>query len=211
MSSAPRPPTTDWNERFATSDYVFGREPSQFVVRMESKLARGSRVLCIADGEGRNSVYLAGKGHKVDANDYAANAIAKAKKLAAEAAVELNFARVDLATFNWPQYQYDAVFAVFFQFAKPDFRDRIFAGLKRVVVPGGTIFLHGYTPKQLEYKTGGPPDAGRMYTEDLLHASFADCEIETLESYDTELQEGPGHNGMSALIDLVARTKASQP
>jgi cyclopropane fatty-acyl-phospholipid synthase-like methyltransferase len=201
----------DWNARFSSPDYVFGKVASQFVVRMEPKLARGSKVLCIADGEGRNSVYLAQSGHQVDANDFASNAIEKAKLLAAEAGVTVSFAQADLSAWDWPKHKYDAVFAVFFQFAEPAFRDRIFAGLKQVVVPGGRIFLHGYTPKQLEYKTGGPPDAERLYTEDLLRASFADCDIETLVAYEAELDEGPGHSGRSALIDLIARTRKSAP
>ncbi len=198
----------DWNTRFAGDDYVFGRSASQFVVRMEPRLARKSRVLCIADGEGRNSVYLAQQGHDVAANDFAANAITKAKKLAADAGVTIAYAQVDLETWNWPEHSCDAVFAVFFQFAFPDTRDRIFAGLKRTVIPGGRIYLHGYTPKQLDYKTGGPPDVERLYTEELLRTAFADCSIELLTSYEEELQEGAGHSGWSALIDLVARTGA---
>jgi SAM-dependent methyltransferase len=198
----------DWNARYAIDDYLFGRTASQFVVRMESRLARRSKLLCIADGEGRNSVYLAQKGHIVDANDFSPNALAKAKKLAADANVNVAYEQVDLAAWTWPEHKYDAVFAVFFQFALPAVRDQIFAALKRVVVPGGRIYLHGYTPKQLEYKTGGPPDVERLYTEDLLRASFADSEIELLTSYEAELQEGAGHSGRSALIDLVARTKA---
>jgi len=198
----------DWNTRFAVDDYVFGRTASQFVVRMEPKLARKSRVLCVADGEGRNSVYLAQRGHDVSANDFSANAIAKAKKLAMEAGVVISHARVDLETWEWPKQAYDAAFAVFFQFAQPAARDRIFTELKRTVVPGGRIFLHGYTLKQLEYRTGGPPDAERLYTEDLLKDAFADCTIEVLASYEAELQEGAGHSGRSALVDLVARTRA---
>lgn len=197
----------DWNARFDTDDFVFGRTASQFVIRMEPKLARKSRLLCVADGEGRNSVYLAQQGHRVEANDFSPNALAKARKLAADAAVAVDYAQVDLANWAWPEHKCDAVFAVFFQFALPALRDKIFAGLKRVVVPGGRIFLHGYTPKQLEYKTGGPPDVERMYTEDFLRTAFADCEIELLTSYEAELDEGAGHSGRSALIDLVARTK----
>lgn len=197
----------DWNTRFEGGEYLFGRAASQFVERMEPTLARGSRVLCIADGEGRNSVYLARQGHQVDANDFAPNAIAKARRLAAEAGVTVVFDQVDLAAWSWPQAAYDAVFAVFVQFAQPPLRDAMFAGMKRAVVPGGRIFLHGYTPKQLEYGTGGPPDVERLYTEDLLRTSFADCEIERLVSYEAELQEGVGHSGMSALIDLVARPR----
>jgi SAM-dependent methyltransferase len=197
----------DWNTRFEGGEYLFGRTASQFVERMEPTLVRGSRVLCIADGEGRNSVYLAGRGHQVDANDFAPNAIAKARLLAAEAGVTVVFDQVDLAAWSWPQAAYDAVFAVFVQFAQPPLRDAMFAGMKRAVVPGGRIFLHGYTPKQLEYGTGGPPDVERLYTEDMLRSAFADCEIEQLVSYEAELQEGAGHSGMSALIDLVARPK----
>ena len=174
----------------------------------EPSLKRGSKLLCIADGEGRNSVYLATKGHQVDANDYAPNAIAKAEKLARNTAAQVRFAQADLANWAWPEHKYDAVFAVFFQFAWPPLRDSIFAGLKRCVVPDGRIFLHGYTPKQLDYKTGGPPEADRLYTEDLLRTAFADCEIAELTSYEAELDEGPGHKGRSALVDLVARTKA---
>ena len=199
----------DWNARFSSPDYVFGKVASQFVQRHEPSLPRGSKVLCIADGEGRNSVYLAQHGHRVDANDFAPNAIAKAKTLATDAGVAVTFEQVDLSTWVWPKHRYDAVFAVFFQFALPSFRDSIFAGLKQVVVPGGRIFLHGYTPKQLEYKTGGPPDVERLYTEDLLRTSFADCEIEQLVSYEADLDEGPGHSGRSALIDMIARTRTS--
>lgn len=197
----------DWNTRFEGSEYLFGRAASQFVERMEPTLARGARVLCIADGEGRNSVYLARRGHRVDANDFAPNAIAKARRLAAEAGVTVAFEQVDLASWSWPRRAYDAVFAVFVQFAFADLRDAMFTGMKSAVVPGGSLFLHGYTPKQLEYGTGGPPDAERLYTEALLRASFADCDIERLECYEAELQEGAGHAGRSALIDLVARTR----
>jgi SAM-dependent methyltransferase len=197
----------DWNQRFATADYIFGREASQFVVRQEPRLGRRSRVLCIADGEGRNSVYLAAKGHTVHASDYAPNALAKARRLAADAGVTVEFSEVDLAQWTPVPHQYDAVFAVFFQFAWPAVRDHIFAGLKQVVVPGGRILLHGYTPDQLKYRTGGPPEAERLYTEDLLRQAFEDCTIEELRAYEADLDEGPGHSGRSALIDLITRTK----
>ena len=77
--------------------------------------------------------------------------------------------------------------------------------MKRALKPGGTLLLHGYRPKQLEYGTGGPPHAENMYTEDLLRAAFGDMEILSIESYDREIEEGSGHSGMSALIDRVAR------
>lgn len=197
----------DWNARFAVADFVFGREPSQFVRRMEPLLTRQSRLLCVADGEGRNSVYLAQRGHRVDANDASPNALSKAARLAAEAGVSVAFERVDLSTWDWPIERYDAVFAVFIQFAQPPLRDEIFAGVKGSVAPGGRVFLHGYTPKQLDYKTGGPPDVRQLYTEEMLRRAFADCDIDVLTVYEADLDEGEGHKGRSALIDLVARTR----
>jgi SAM-dependent methyltransferase len=199
----------DWNERYAIADYVFGREPSRFVVAMEPWLDRGSRVLCVADGEGRNSVYLAKRGHTVAANDFAPNAIAKARTLAQATGVHVDFEQADLTRWTWPRHAFDAVFAVFIQFVGPDLRSAMFSGLKQAVRPGGLVLLHGYTPRQLDYKTGGPPFAENMYTPELLARDFADCDISRLEAYEAELSEGAGHAGRSALIDLVARTRAA--
>lgn len=196
----------DWNQRYAVSDYVFGREPSQFVVKVEPLLAPGSRVLCVADGEGRNSVFLARQGHTVTANDYAPHALAKARTLAAEAGVRVAYEQADVASWVWPRQAYDAVFAVFIQFVGPDQRDAIFAGLKQAVVPGGLVLLHGYTPKQLRFNTGGPSCVDNLYTSEMLRRAFSDCAIKRLEVYEAELNEGSGHSGRSALIDLVART-----
>jgi hypothetical protein len=86
-------------------------------------------------------------------------------------------------------------------------RAKIFAGMKRALKPGGLLILEGYRPKQLEYGTGGPPVAENMYTRELLEAAFGDMEILHLAEYDAMIEEGTGHKGMSALIDLVARKR----
>ena len=194
-----------WDQRYEDSGYRFGREASQFVRRQSARLSPGARVLCIADGEGRNSVYLATLGHVVEASDVSDLALAKARGLARAAGVEVAFSRVDLDTYDWPVGRYDAAFAVFIQFASPPLRERIFSGLKSCVIPGGQVFLHGYTPRQLEYGTGGPPTAELLYTPEMLRKAFSDCEIVELRSYEAELDEGTGHRGMAALVDLVAR------
>jgi len=106
---------------------------------------------------------------------------------------------------DWDAEQYDLVVAIFIQFMGPNDRDIVFEGLKRAVKPGGRILLHGYTPKQLEYGTGGPPILENLYTDELLRQSFGDFTIERLESYEAELREGTGHVGQSAIVDLVAR------
>jgi cyclopropane fatty-acyl-phospholipid synthase-like methyltransferase len=119
--------------------------------------------------------------------------------------VSVEFRHVDLQGWRWPEGEFDAVVAVFIQFAPPAFRDEIFAGMKRSVRPGGVVLLHGYTPKQLEYRTGGPSVVEQLYTEELLRTAFVDWDILRLEAYERELDEGEGHRGQSAVIDLVAR------
>ncbi len=98
--------------------------------------------------------------------------------------------------------------AIFIQFAPPPLREQMFAGIKRCLKPGGLLLLQGYTPRQLEYETGGPPAAENMYTEALLRGAFGDHgDHEHPREHDDHIGEGTGHSGMSALIDLVARKR----
>jgi len=193
-----------WNSRFASESYVFGTSPAAFLVDNARYIPPRSRVLVPADGEGRNSVFLAELGHRVVATDIAEEGIAKARRLSEARGVSVEFQHLDLQGWRWPDAQFDAAVAIFIQFAPPAFRDEIFAGLKRAVRPGGVVLLHGYTPKQLEYRTGGPSIVEQLYTEALLRAAFADWELIRVEAYERELDEGPGHKGRSAVIDLVA-------
>ena len=99
----------------------------------------------------------------------------------------------------------DEVAAIFFQFCAPPLRTRVFANIKRALKPDGLLLMEGYTPKQLQYKTGGPSEIENLYTRELLEKSFADFSKLEIAEYDSEIHEGPGHGGMSALIDLVGR------
>ena len=197
-----------WNGRFASASYIFGTRPAAFVEANAQHVPPRSRVLVPADGEGRNSVFLAEMGHRVVATDIAQKGLAKAQKLADARGVSVEFRHLDLSGWQWPEAKFDAVVAVFIQFAPPALRDEIFAGMKRAVRPGGVVLLHGYTPKQLEYRTGGPPVAEQLYTEELLRAAFGDWELLRIEAYERELDEGEGHQGRSAIIDLIARRPA---
>jgi SAM-dependent methyltransferase len=194
-----------WNERFSGDDYLFGTEPADFVMRHATRLAPAQSVLSVADGEGRNSVYLAGLGHRVTAMDGSEMGVAKAQRLAVERDVTVDFYVADIATWDWAATAYNAVLGVFIQFASPPMRADIFAGMKAALRPGGLLLLHGYTPEQLGYGTGGPRAIENFYTPELLSAAFADFEILHLKAYEAEISEGAGHKGRSALIDLVAR------
>jgi SAM-dependent methyltransferase len=193
-----------WNQRFQQADYLFGVEPNEYLRANAARLAPGSRVLCVADGEGRNSVWLARQGHRVDAFDISEVGVAKARKLAAQAGVDVDFQVADVEQWRWDADTYDAVVAIFVQFADPSMRERLFAHMVRTLRRGGWLILQGYTPKQLEYKTGGPPFASHLYTQELLREQFATLRIAELREYEAVLTEGTQHAGRSALIGLVA-------
>ena len=194
-----------WEERFQTPEYVFGTEPAAFLQDHAELLApKGATALSVADGEGRNSVFMAQQGLEVTALEYAPSAIAKAEKLAKARGVSVTFQEVDVLAHDWPN-TYDIVAGIFIQFVGPDARPALFDGMKHSVKPGGLILLHGYTPKQLEYGTGGPPCAENMYTEAMLRAAFEGWDILECRAYERHIEEGEGHKGQSALIDLVAR------
>jgi SAM-dependent methyltransferase len=194
-----------WNGRFAGGSYIFGTRPAAFLADNAQYVPPQSRVLVPADGEGRNSVFLAELGHRVVATDIAAEGLAKAQRLAATRGVSVEFRQLDLQGWQWPEAEFDAVVAIFIQFAPPAFRDEIFAGIKHALRPGGVLLLHGYTPKQLTYRTGGPSVVEQLYTEESLRAAFGDWELLRLEAYERELDEDEGHKGRSAIIDLIAR------
>jgi SAM-dependent methyltransferase len=211
MTSSSSPAFTDaadtWNRRFNEDAYIFGTEPNAWLRTHAHAWQPGQRVLCVADGEGRNSVWLAGRGLQVDAFDIASVGVAKARRLAARQGVSVNFAVSDCDAYPWPLDHYDGVAAIFVQFADPAMRERLFAHLKRCLKPGGTLVLQGYTPGQLNYKTGGPPQLSHLYTAEMLRGSFADFEVIELQDYEADLNEGERHAGRSALIGLVARRR----
>lgn len=199
-----------WSQRYrdAGDDYLFGVAPCRFLEAHRHVLEAGATALSVADGEGRNSVWLAEQGLTVTALEISPVALEKARRLARGRGVEVDFVQTDIIANEWPAAEYDFVVGIFIQFVGPEEREIQFARLKRAVKPGGRLLLHGYTPKQIEYKTGGPSAVENLYTEDLLRAAFADFRIETLNAYEADIDEGKGHRGHSALIDLIAHRPA---
>lgn len=198
-----------WDRRYDTPDYVFGTEPAAFLTRHVELLTPGATALVVADGEGRNSVFLAERGLQVTAMDVSEVGVGKARRLAADRGTSVDFRVADILSWDWKPDAYDIVVAVFIQFLDPHQRSRVFDGMQRTVRPGGRLLLHGYRPEQIGYATGGPSDPTHLYDETLLSESFAAMSIDVLDAYDATLQEGAGHAGMSALIDLVATRPAT--
>lgn len=202
--AADNPQLDRWNTRFGGEDYVFGTAPNAFLASQANLLRPGERALSIADGEGRNGVWLAEQGLDVLSIDFSPVGLAKAAKLAAERGVRLETRQTDLAAWDWNGESFDVIVGIFIQFADPPLRTRMFAGIERALRPGGRLILQGYRPEQLKYGTGGSKKIENKYTADLLSAAFANLEIRHLREHDSVVHEGKGHDGMSALIDLVA-------
>jgi cyclopropane fatty-acyl-phospholipid synthase-like methyltransferase len=194
-----------WETRFAAPGYVFGTAPNAFLKSQAHLLRKGQTALAIADGEGRNGVFLAEQGLDVLSVDYSSAAQAKARALARERGVSLRTEQADMTAWTWPPAAFDVVAAIFVQFATPPQRAAIFAGIKQTLKPGGLLLMQGYRPKQLDYKTGGPSDVTRLYTRELLQEAFADFSSLDIREHDSVIEEGSGHAGMSALIDVVGR------
>jgi ubiquinone/menaquinone biosynthesis C-methylase UbiE len=193
-----------WNMRYDTDEYVFGTAPNVFLVSQIAHLKAGQRALSVADGEGRNGVWLAEQGLAVHAIDFSPAALDKAARLAMQRGVTLELEQADVLGWSWPESAYDVVVAIFIQFAPSPERERIIEGIRRTLKPGGVLILQGYTPKQIEFATGGPPSAANMYTADLLREWFGDWDVVHLHEHESVISEGHHHHGMSALIDLVA-------
>ena len=194
-----------WESRFAAPEYLFGTAPNAFLKSQAHRLEPGQKALALADGEGRNGVWLAELGLDVLSLDFSANALKKARALAALRRVDLRFQQVDLATWPWPTAELDVIVAIFIQFADPPFRRRIFDGIKTALKPGGLLLMQGYRPEQLDYRSGGPSQVENLYTTALLEDSFGDFASVEINEHDSMVDEGGGHAGMSALIDFVGR------
>lgn len=195
----------DWDQRFSIDDYLFGKEPAQALLKLEKYLVPKGETLVIADGEGRNSVYLASKGFKVTASDYSKVASRKARALADKKNVEVNYRVEDFFDIIWSEKQYDNVVGICFQFVPQEKINEVMLGLKAATKKGGTLLVHGYTPKQINFGTGGPKDVSLMYTKETFTGLFNENDIILIEEYQASLSEGVGHNGQSAMIDFVAK------
>jgi cyclopropane fatty-acyl-phospholipid synthase-like methyltransferase len=193
-----------WETRFRAPDYIFGKEPNAFLKAQARRLPGSGTALSVADGEGRNGVWLAEQGLDVLTIDYSPAALAKAQTLAAERGVKLRTEVTDVFAWRWPANAFDVIAAIFI-FAAPAQRPAFFANLKGALKPGGLLLMQGYRPEQLKYRTGGPPDAERMLTRAILQEGFGQMTEVDIREHDSTISEGTVHVGMSALIDLVAK------
>lgn len=194
-----------WEGRYAVPDFVFGRDPNYFLASCKPLLPKSGKALAVADGEGRNGVWLARQGLDVASLDFSPNGQKKAAALAREAGVTIEIIEADVHTWNYPEAAFDVVVEIFTQFSSPEERKLKWAGMKKALNRGGLLIVQGYTPKQLEYKTGGPGKLENLYTREMLEGAFGDFDDKVFVEEELEMQEGAGHGGMSAVINFTAR------
>ena len=192
-----------WNERYATHNNIYGKEPNQFFKQELDKLSPGN-LLLPGEGEGRNAIYAERKGWEVTAFDSSEVAIENAMRNAKEAGYIFDYVLADTSSFEALDNSFDAIAMIFFHlspFNREAFHKRIIAWLK----PGGTLIIEAFNPTQLDRTSGGPKDISMLYTEDMLRKDFSSLNIELLLTTTEELNEGSFHQGTAELIRLVAR------
>jgi SAM-dependent methyltransferase len=194
-----------WEARYAAPGYTFGKEPNYFLAACRPLLPKSGRALAVADGEGRNGVWLAEQGLDVTAIDFSPAAQGKARALAAERKVNVDFVQTDVHAWAYPQSAFDVVVEIFAQFSTPAERAVKWAAMRRALKSGGLLIIQGYTPKQLDYGTGGPKQIENLYTRTLLEQAFGDFRDLKFTEEEREMHEGAAHSGMSAVIGLTAR------
>jgi cyclopropane fatty-acyl-phospholipid synthase-like methyltransferase len=194
-----------WKQRYLMPGYLFGTEPNAFLKSQAHLLRKSQTALAIADGEGRNGVFLAEQGLDVLSLDFSDVAQVKARALAKQRGVSMRLQQADMTQWLWTPETFDVVVGIFIQFATPPQRAAMFSGIKKTLKPGGLLLLQGYGLKQLDYKTGGPSEPERLYTRKSLEESFADLFSLEIHEHDSVIREGDHHVGMSALVDLIAR------
>jgi SAM-dependent methyltransferase len=193
-----------WETRYAAPDYVFGKAPNEFLASCKALLPKSGRALSVADGESRNGVWLAEQGLDVTAIDFSPTAQNKARALAAERKVSVDLVQTDVHKWDYPENAFDVVVEIFAQFSTPAERAQKWAGMRGALKPGGLLILQGYTPKQLDYGTGGPKQIEHLYTRALLEKEFGGFRDLKFTEEEREIHEGGAHAGMSAMIGLTA-------
>ena len=193
----------DWDDRYADSDYLFGTAPNDFLKSVANRLTPNSQILCLADGEGRNGVYLATLGHKVTAIDQSRVGLEKAKKLAEQKQVSIETIEADLAEYDLGVESWDCIVSIFFHIPSA-VRAHIYPRIITALKPGGILILESYTPEQLNHGTGGPSIADLMLTKGELAQNFSEMNVKHLEELEREVIEGAGHTGLASVVQLLA-------
>jgi hypothetical protein len=191
-----------WDERYAEPGFAYGDEPNDFLRAMAPRLPVG-RTLCLAEGQGRNAVFLAGLGHKVTMVDWSVRGLERATMLAATRGVQVTTVQADLADYVIAPATWQCIVAIFAHFP-PALRAAIHCAAANGLVPGGMFVLEAYTPDQPALGTGGPRDPDMLMTTDGLRGECRGLLFEYLAEQRRPVVEGPYHTGEAAVVQMLA-------
>lgn len=197
-----------WNQRYDSADFVFGTAPNDFLVSVADRIPPGP-VLCLAEGEGRNAVFLAARGHAVTAVDQSATGLAKAAALAHRRDVPLTTRVADLNDFLIPEQSWSGIVAIFMHLP-PELRRAVLGRASAGLAPGGVFVMEAYHPAQLAFNTGGPRDAHLLPTLAQLREELAGLDLEHAAELERDVIEGSGHTGRASVVQVVARRPVSR-
>lgn len=192
-----------WDQRYSGNTYAYGTEPNDFLVAMNDKLTAG-KALCLAEGEGRNAVWLAQQGFDVTAVDSSEVGLKKAQKLAKVRGVKIKTVHADLTDYQIPDKSWDLIVSIFCHIP-PLLRKTVHKKCVKGLRAGGMMLLEAYTPLQLRYNSGGPSSAELMMDVSSLSTEF--CALKFIHFQETirQINEGNFHQGTGAVVQLLAR------
>jgi len=192
-----------WDERYSSPEYAFGTQPNDFLVSVASKIPQG-RVLCLGEGEGRNAVYLASLGYEVVAVDQSKIGLAKAQQFATQQQVKIHTIAADLADFVIEPQSWQGIVSIFCHLPSPLW-GRVHRSAVAGLARGGLLILEAYTPRQLQWNTGGPKNLDMLVSLDLVRSELADLDFEVLQEVERNITEGIYHNGMSSVVQVLGK------
>lgn len=198
-----------WDSRFAGPVYLYGTEPNDFLREHAEQLPLPGPVLSLAEGEGRNAVFLASRGYRVTAMDSSAVGLEKARQLATARGVGIETVHADLSDFQLGEVQWAGVISIWCHLPS-GLRADVHGRIRRAIAPGGVFLLEHYHPRQVPYGTGGPKDPDMLVTLAELRAAFPGwIELHAFEG-ERVIHEGELHEGVSFVTQWVARRPSQQ-
>ncbi len=193
-----------WNERYQQNDYFYGKAPNDFLKSKSGIFLPNKKVLCLAEGEGRNSVFIAKQGCHVTAVDFSPVGLEKLQKLARENSVTIETVCADLKDYDMGQGQWDIIVSIWCHLPS-ELRKTVHKRVTDALKPQGYFLLESYTPDQIPKNTGGPKELDRLMTAKSLKLDLAGLKMVELREAERIVSEGVGHNGLSAVVQALAQ------
>ena len=194
----------EWDERYSQAGYAYGSQPNDWLREQSGRLKAGAELLCLAEGEGRNAVFLAAQGLRVTAVDQSAVGLAKARALATERGVAIETVTADLGDYDLGQARWDAIVSIWCHLPSA-LRGSLYGRVARALKPGGLFVLETYGPGQIALGTGGPKEPDLLGSQARLQAELPGLDWLSAATLRRQVEEGGFHRGLSEVVQLLGR------